>query len=98
MSKTLARELGRYSINVNVVCPGMTFPENPEHAGELSMWKGGMADFFTSEVREKAARAYPLCRIGKPEDVADMVVFLASDRASFITGQTVSVSGGYTMM
>ena len=98
MSKTLARELGRHGINVNVVCPGMTLPENPEHAGELSMWKGGMADVITPELREKAAKAYPLRRIGRPEDVADMVVFLASDRASFITGQTISVSGGYTMM
>jgi 2-hydroxycyclohexanecarboxyl-CoA dehydrogenase len=98
MSKTLARELGRYGINVNVVCPGMTLPESPEHMGELSMWKGGMAEFVTPEVREKAAKAYPLRRIGKPEDVADMVVFLASDRASFITGQTISVSGGYTMI
>ena len=57
-----------------------------------------MAEFITPELREKAAKAYPLRRIGKPEDVADMVAFLASDRASFITGQTISVSGGYTMM
>ncbi|MBM3118851.1 MAG: 3-oxoacyl-ACP reductase FabG [Chloroflexi bacterium] len=98
MSKTLARELGRYGINVNVVCPGMTLPESPEHAGELSMWKSPMAQFLTPEVQEKAAKAYPLRRLGKPQDVANVVVFLASDVASFITGQTISVSGGYTMM
>ncbi len=98
MSKTLARELGRYGINVNVVCPGMTLPENPEHAGELSMWKSPMAQFLTPEVQEKAAKAYPLRRLGKPQDVANLVVFLASDAASFITGQTISVSGGYTMI
>ena len=98
MSKALARELGRYGINVNVVCPGMTLPENPEHAGELSMWKSPMAQFLTPEVQEKAAKAYPLRRLGKPEDIANVVVFLASDAASFITGQTISVSGGYTMM
>jgi 2-hydroxycyclohexanecarboxyl-CoA dehydrogenase len=98
MSKSLARELGRYGINVNVVCPGMTLPENPEHAGELSMWKSPMAQFLTPEVQEKAAKAYPLRRLGKPQDVANVVVFLASDAASFITGQTISVSGGYTMM
>jgi len=62
------------------------------------MWKGQMAQVFTAEVREKAAKAYPLRRLGKPEDVANVVVFLASDVASFITGQTISVSGGYTMM
>ncbi len=98
MSKALARELGRYGINVNVVCPGMTLPESPEHAGELSMWKSPMAQFLTPEVQEKAAKAYPLRRLGKPQDVAKLVVFLASDAASFITGQTISVSGGYTMM
>ncbi len=99
MSKSLARELGRYSININVVCPGLTIPADPEHAGELSMWRGELAaQVFTPEIQEKAAKAYPLRRLGKPEDVANAVVFLASDAASFITGQTISVSGGYTMM
>ncbi len=98
MSKSLARELGRYGINVNVVCPGVTVPDNPEHAGEFSMWKGPLAQVFTPEAQEKAAKAYPLRRLGKPEDVAGVVIFLASDAASFITGQTISVSGGYTMM
>jgi 2-hydroxycyclohexanecarboxyl-CoA dehydrogenase len=49
-------------------------------------------------MQARIAKAYPLRRIGKPEDVAGAVVFLASDAASFITGQTLSVSGGYTMM
>ena len=98
LSKALARELGRYSININVVCPGVTVPENPEFAGEFSMWKGPMAQVFTPEAQEKAARAYPLRRLGKPEDIAGAVVFLASDKASFMTGQTISISGGYTMM
>jgi 2-hydroxycyclohexanecarboxyl-CoA dehydrogenase len=98
LSKSLARELGRYGINVNVVCPGVTVPENPEYAGELSMWKGPMAQVFTPEAQEKAAKAYPLRRLGKPDDIANAVVFLASDAASYITGQTISVSGGYTMM
>ena len=98
LSKALARELGRHGINVNVICPGATVPENPEHAGELSMWKGDMAQVFTPEVQEKAAKAYPLRRLGKPQDIANVAVFLASDAASFITGQTISVSGGYMMM
>jgi 2-hydroxycyclohexanecarboxyl-CoA dehydrogenase len=98
MSKSLAREVGRYGINVNVVCPGVTVPENQDYAGDFSMWKGPMAQIFTPEAREKAARAYPLRRLGKPEDIANAVVFLASDAASFITGQTISVSGGYTMI
>jgi 2-hydroxycyclohexanecarboxyl-CoA dehydrogenase len=98
MSKSIAREVGRYGINVNVVCPGVTVPENPDYAGDLSMWKGPMAQVFTPEAQEKAAKSYPLRRLGKPEDVANAVVFLASDAANFITGQTISVSGGYTMM
>jgi len=97
-TKSLARELGRYNINLNVVCPGLTVPERPEYMSEFSMWKGEMSQVFTPEVQEKAAKLYPLRRLGKPEDIANAVVFLASDAASFITGQTISVSGGYTMM
>ena len=58
----------------------------------------GNRAFSTPEMQARIARAYPLRRIGKPEDVAQAAVFLASDAASFITGQTLSVSGGYTMM
>jgi 2-hydroxycyclohexanecarboxyl-CoA dehydrogenase len=54
--------------------------------------------FSTPEMQARIAKAYPLRRIGRPEDVAQAAVFLASDAASFITGQTLSVSGGYTMM
>jgi 2-hydroxycyclohexanecarboxyl-CoA dehydrogenase len=49
-------------------------------------------------MQARIAKAYPLRRIGKPEDVTGAVLFLASDAAGFITGQTLSVSGGYTMM
>jgi 2-hydroxycyclohexanecarboxyl-CoA dehydrogenase len=49
-------------------------------------------------MRERIARAYPMRRLGTAQEVANAVVFLASDAASFITGQTLSVSGGYTMM
>ena len=62
------------------------------------MWAQGMSELFTDEVMERAKRAYPLRRVGSAQEVANAVVFLASDAASFITGQTLSVSGGYTMM
>ena len=97
MSKAIAREVGKYGITLNVVCPGLT-PGSPETTGRESMWSGDQAGKFTPEVLEKAAKAYPLRRVGTPEDVVPAVLLLASDRASFITGQTLSVSGGYTMI
>ena len=99
LSKSLAREVGRYGIRLNVVCPGMTMPASDEEIGGLSMWASETNKAFsTPEMKARIAKVYPLRRIGRPEDVAPTVVFLASDQASFITGQTVSVSGGYTMM
>ena len=94
-SKAVAKETGRYGIRLNVVCPGMTIPSE-EEVGKGSMWED--ITFFSPEAREKAAKSYPLRRLGKPQDVANAVVFLASDAASFITGQTLSASGGYSMM
>jgi NAD(P)-dependent dehydrogenase (short-subunit alcohol dehydrogenase family) len=62
------------------------------------MWASDQGKLFSREVLEKAARTYPLRRLGTPEDVVPAVLLLASDRASYITGQTLSVSGGYTMI
>ena len=99
LSKSLAREVGRHGIRLNVVCPGMTIPATEADFGGLSMWAADAnRAFSTPEMQARIAKAYPLRRVGKPEDVAPTVVFLASDAAAFITGQTVSVSGGYTMI
>ena len=99
LSKSLAREVGRYGIRLNVVCPGMTMPSSDDDIGGLSMWAADTNRAWnTPEMRARIAKVYPLRRLGRPEDVAGAVVFLASDAASFITGQTLSVSGGYTMM
>lgn len=98
LSKSLARETGRYGLRFNMVCPGLVVPEQSELTGSESMWRQGMEDLFTEEVLERVKRAYPLRRMGTAQEVANAVVFLASDAASFITGQTLSVSGGYTMM
>jgi 2-hydroxycyclohexanecarboxyl-CoA dehydrogenase len=99
LSKSVSREVGRYGIRLNVVCPGMTMPDSDEEIGGLSMWaQEANRAWGAPEMRARIAKVYPLRRIGRPEDVAAAVVFLASDAASFITGQTLSVSGGYTMM
>jgi 2-hydroxycyclohexanecarboxyl-CoA dehydrogenase len=86
-SKTLARELARYGINVNVVCPG---PTNTALFHEMA---GG-----NEKLASSLKQAIPLGRLGEPEDLAAAVAFLASDDASFVTGQTLSVSGGLTMI
>ena len=82
-SKGLAREMARYSINVNCVCPGPT--ETP------------MLMALPENHLEAFKRAIPFRRFGRPSEIADAILFLASDRASYITGQTLSVSGGLTM-
>jgi len=100
MSKSLAREVGSKGIRFNVVCPGFT-PGKRDAGGDFgegSMWSGKQGEQFPEELLEKIAKSYPLRRLGTPEDIAPAVLFLASDAASYITGQTLSVSGGYTMM
>jgi 2-hydroxycyclohexanecarboxyl-CoA dehydrogenase len=97
MSKAIAKEVGRNGITLNVVCPGFT-PGTPEASGEHSIWQGEQGAQFDDEILKKVARSYPLRRLGTPEDIVGPVLLLASDRASYITGQTLSVSGGYTML
>jgi NAD(P)-dependent dehydrogenase (short-subunit alcohol dehydrogenase family) len=63
------------------------------------MWAGDVTqEMIPAEVKEKIISQYPLGRMGKPEDTANAAVFLASDAAAFITGQTLSVSGGFSMV
>jgi 2-hydroxycyclohexanecarboxyl-CoA dehydrogenase len=98
MTKSIAKEVGRHGITLNVVCPGFV-PGRPETSGAGSIWRAGhdQRQQFSEDVLEKVARSYPLRRLGTPEDIAPAVVFLASDCASYITGQTLSVNGGYSM-
>lgn len=98
LAKSLSREYGRKGIRFNTVCPGTTMPDSDEEIGDQSIWANGMKDWNTPEMRERIAKAYPLKRVGRPDDISNAVLFMASDAASFITGQTLSVSGGYTMM
>ena len=86
-TKTIAREYARNGITANTVCPGPTNPALLE----------GMAAEEEGKLVERLTKAVPIGRLGEPEDVAAAVAFLASDRAGFITGQTLPVSGGLTM-
>lgn len=96
--KTIAKENGRVGIRCNVVCPGVTIPEDDEEVGEQSMWRD-KDSMFTPEQLEKVARSLPLRKVGRPRDIANAVVFLASNAvAGHVTGQVLSVSGGYSMI
>ncbi len=83
LTKSVSRELGRYQINVNVVLPGLI----------LTPTISKMAEKYQNMIIQNT----PLGRIGQPEEVANVVAFLASDEASFMTGAVVEVSGGWNM-
>lgn len=95
--KSIARENGRDGIRCNVVCPGVTIPEDDAEIGATSLWVNKDA-MFTPEQLEKVARALPLRKVGRPRDIANAVLFLSSERAGHVTGQVLSVSGGYSMI
>jgi 2-hydroxycyclohexanecarboxyl-CoA dehydrogenase len=87
--KTLAREVARHGVTVNSVCPGPT--ETPLLEALLGSGEDG------EKMVQALRKAVPMRRLGRPEDIAAAVAFLASDGAGYITGQTLSVSGGLTM-
>jgi len=105
-SKALAYEWGPLGIRINCIAPGWIVPWQTTHTGEGSFWNKYGYEFFGTpeEMAAKAeqgelfsAQSQPIKRIGRPEDIADLAVFLASERAKHITGQLVSVSGGAYM-
>ena len=85
-TKATAREMARHQVNANVVCPGPT---------DTALFASMGGD--NPKLREALTKAIPFRRLAQPADLANAVAFLASDEASYITGQTVSVSGGLTM-
>ena len=87
--KALAREVARSNITINNVCPGPT--DTPAMDAFVGTGEQGQ------KIRNSMVRGVPLGRIGVPDDYPGIVAFLASDDAAFITGQTISVSGGLTM-
>jgi NAD(P)-dependent dehydrogenase (short-subunit alcohol dehydrogenase family) len=95
--KTIAKENGRYGIRCNVVCPGVTMPLATDDVGTNSMWTKPDS-MMTAEQFEKIAKALPLRKLGRPDDIANAVLFLSSAAAGHVTGQVLSVSGGYSMI
>jgi len=83
MTKSMARELGKKNILVNAIAPGFIQTE--------------MTDKIPDDVKAEMMKNIPLQRLGQPSDIADSVEFLISDMASYITGQVLSVNGGYYM-
>ena len=86
-TKTIAREVARSGVTANAVCPG---PTDTPMVRQMAAEGGGT-------LIDSLKKAVPMKRLGEPEDVAAAVAFLASEEAGFITGQTLSVSGGLTM-
>jgi len=98
LTKALAKEVGRYSININCLCPAGVIPEKAEHVSRFTMTQGVTQENMPEELKAKQMKMYPIGRVAVPQDVANAVVFLASDAASFIHGQTISVNGGYSTL
>lgn len=88
-SKALARELARAQVTINTICPGPT--DTPAMNAFVGTGEQGQ------KIRDAMVKGVPLGRIGTPDDYPGLVAFLASDDAAFMTGQTISVSGGLTM-
>lgn len=90
-AKTLSREVARDGILVNNVCPGAILTDRIR---ELARLRGERENRTEAEVLEEEARSLPLGRHGRPEEIGALIVFLASERASYITGCTFQVDGG----
>jgi NAD(P)-dependent dehydrogenase (short-subunit alcohol dehydrogenase family) len=93
--KSLAQEVGRYGITVNIVSPSAT--NTPLRVQREEGFRKSMGEEAYAERVRRVLRMYPLRRLGEPEDIASAVAFLASARASWITGQVLSVNGGFIM-
>jgi NAD(P)-dependent dehydrogenase (short-subunit alcohol dehydrogenase family) len=83
LTRCLAQELAEYKVNVNAIAPAFT--DTP------------LNDVFTKEQIQSVVDKIPLGRIGVPEDMANVIAFLASDESAFITGEVINVNGGSLM-
>jgi meso-butanediol dehydrogenase / (S,S)-butanediol dehydrogenase / diacetyl reductase len=93
-TQALAREMAPHAIRVNAVCPG--FVKTSMQEREI-VWEGALRGMTPEAVRAEYVALTPMARIEEPEDVADVVLFLASDASRFMTGQGINVTGGVRM-
>jgi len=91
-TKTLADEVAKYNILVNSVCPGYTLTERVKQLAKTQALEKGKT---TEEIIKLWEKQIPLGRLAKPEEIANLVVFLASEKASYLTGTVIQVDGGY---
>ncbi|MFI8592152.1 SDR family NAD(P)-dependent oxidoreductase [Dietzia maris] len=98
LARTTAREHGRHGIRANIVCPGLVIPDSESAVGSSSLWAGGKDAVFNDKQIDYLLKDTPLRQLTSAADVANSVVWLSSDVVSRqVTGQLISVSGGYTM-
>lgn len=95
-TKSIAKEVGRHNINVNVVSPGAT--NSPMRIGLQEQLRQKLGDEAWKAREAKVMRLYPIRRIGEMEDITNAVLFITSDAARHITGQVLSVNGGFAMV
>jgi NAD(P)-dependent dehydrogenase (short-subunit alcohol dehydrogenase family) len=93
--KSIAQEVGRHGITLNVVSPGATNTELRQQREQEVEARLGTERY--ADLTARVLKRYPLGRLGEPDDIASTIVFLASARAAWVTGQVVSVNGGFVM-
>jgi 3-oxoacyl-[acyl-carrier protein] reductase len=92
LAKTLANELGPYNVLVNTVCPGYFLTDRVRNLADVL---GRKKDITAQQIIDAWAEGNPVRRIGDPQEFGPLVAFLCSERASYITGSTVAIDGGY---
>ncbi len=104
LSKSLTREYSKHNINFNCVAPGATIPSSDDEVSSISIFsKEGFGAGITQEKipeeqKKKMQKVYPIGRMGTNVDIANAVLFFGSSLSDYVTGQTLSVSGGYSMV
>jgi meso-butanediol dehydrogenase / (S,S)-butanediol dehydrogenase / diacetyl reductase len=94
LTQSVAREVARFGVRVNAVCPGCV--RTPMQEREI-VWEGRLRGMDPEDVRQSYVDHTPLGRLCEPQDVADVIHFLCSDKARFMTGQAVNVTGGIVL-